>query len=139
MIPREMAKIGLLMLNRGLWEEERILSEAWVKESTSPQVSMRNGVWYGYLWQTGRANIGNMLVEAFWASGNGGQYIIVIPDHGLVAVFTGGNYNSPLANQPWEILATNILPAFLHPAPLDTVSLTLEQLGQLAPIRHSWT
>jgi CubicO group peptidase (beta-lactamase class C family) len=131
MIPREMAKIGQLMLNRGVWNGERLLSEEWIDKSTTKQGEMLAGVEYGYLWQRGWAYIGQDLITAYWASGNGGQYIIVLPDVGMVVVFTGGNYDNDLASQPFQILREYILPAFLHPDPLVPVSLANEQIERL--------
>jgi len=136
MIPREMAKIGLLMLNRGMWKGERLLSGEWIDKSTTKQGDMPGGVDYGYLWQCGWSYIGDEKTKAYWASGNGGQYIIVLPGHGMVVVFTGGNYNSPLADQPFRMLCQFILPAFLRPAPLGTVNLTEDQMEALAGVYH---
>jgi len=127
MRPRDMVKIGMLMANRGTWKGQRILSETWIDESTGRHEEEGNGVWYGYLWQTSRDYIGDELVTAYWASGNGGQYIIVLPEKELVAVFTGDNYDSPLAGQPFQMLDRYILPAFLHPAPLPVVDLSMEE------------
>jgi CubicO group peptidase (beta-lactamase class C family) len=132
MIPREMAKIGQLMLDRGMWHGRRLLSEEWIDKSTRKQGDMLGGIDYGYLWQRGWSYIGGDRVTAYWASGNGGQYIIVLPDSGMVVVFTGGNYGSPLAGQPFRMLTQYILPAFLLPAPLETVALTKEEMGRLA-------
>jgi CubicO group peptidase (beta-lactamase class C family) len=131
MIPREMAKIGQLMQNRGVWNGKRLVSEEWISKSTTKQGEMLSGVDYGYLWQRGSSYIGRDLVTAYWASGNGGQYIIVLPDHGMVVVFTGGNYDSPLSGQPFQMLTDYILPAFLHPVPLETVSLTQKEMKRL--------
>jgi CubicO group peptidase (beta-lactamase class C family) len=131
MIPREMAKIGQLMLDRGMWNGKRILSEEWIDRSTTKQGDMRRGYDYGYLWVRGWTYIGEELVTAYWASGNGGQYIIVLPDIRMVVVFTGGNYNSPLGGQPFQMLVRYVLPAFLNPAPLESLSLTEEVLGRL--------
>ena len=132
MVPREMAKIGLLMLNRGMWDGQRLLSEDWIEKSTRKQGDMVGaGVDYGYLWQRGWSYIGGERVTAYWASGNGGQYIIVLPDNGMVAIFTGGNYNSPLANQPFGLLVDYILPAFFQPPSLEVTSLTAEEMQRL--------
>jgi len=132
MIPREMAKVGLLMLERGMWNGKRLLSEEWIGRSTVKQGEMLGaGVDYGYLWQRGWSYIGPDLVTGYWASGNGGQYIVVLPDNQMVVVFTGGNYNSELANQPFEMLTHYILPAFFKPAPLKTGSLDQEEMERL--------
>lgn len=134
MVPREMAKIGQLMLNRGLWNGKRLLSEEWINKSTVKQGEMMGGVDYGYLWQRGETYIGQESVTAYWASGNGGQYIIVLPDHGMVVVFTGGNYDSPLAEQPFRMLTRNILPAFLNPEPLVAVELSKPDMEKCAGV-----
>jgi CubicO group peptidase (beta-lactamase class C family) len=131
MIPREMAMIGQLMLNRGLWNGERLLSEKWIDLSTTKQSDPLTGVDYGYLWQMGSTYIGRDLVTAFWASGNGGQYVIVLPDQGMVVVFTGGNYDSPLADQPFRMLTHSILPAFMRPPLLETVVLSSQEKEEL--------
>jgi CubicO group peptidase (beta-lactamase class C family) len=89
MRPRDMAKLGQLMLNGGLWNGERLLSESWIRESTARQ-SPADGPDYGYLWWRRQTMAGT---RAFFASGNGGQSIIVVPDLDLVAVFTGSYYN----------------------------------------------
>lgn len=136
MVPRDMAKIGQLMLNRGFWNGERLLSEEWIDKSTTRQGDMPGGVDYGYLWQTATSYIGRDLVTAYWASGNGGQYIIVLPGQRMVVVFTGGNYDSPLAGQPFRMLTSHILPAFLHPGPLDEVTLGRQEMERLVGTYH---
>lgn len=134
MIPREMAKIGLLMLERGLWKGKRLLSEKWIDKSTTKQGEALTGVDYGYLWQSGEAYVGSEKIRGFWASGNGGQYIIVLPDHDMVVVFTGGNYNSTKADQPFRMMMRSILPSFLNPVPPEKVSLTEDQIQDLAGV-----
>ncbi|UCG52301.1 MAG: serine hydrolase [Candidatus Latescibacterota bacterium] len=136
MIPREMAKIGQLMLNRGTWNDQRLLSKEWIEKSTTKQGEMLTGVDYGYLWQRGWSYIGRELVTAYWASGNGGQYIVVLPDIGMVVVFTGGNYDSPLASQPFQMLTDYILPAFLHPTPLEAVILHEQEINRITGTYH---
>ena len=76
--PRDMAKIGLLMANKGMWHGTRVVSESWVDESTSVQSMFHN---YGYYWYP---------IEdiAFFAEGHGGQLIWVCPEHDLVVVIT---------------------------------------------------
>lgn len=134
MTSREMAKLGLLMLNRGMWKGERIVSEEWIDKSTTRQGSMHGGVDYGYAWQRGEAILGTRFVQAYWASGNGGQYIIVLPEDGIVVVFTGGNYDDPLADQPFRILVKDILPAFLEHEPPSTIELDPEELHRLTGV-----
>jgi CubicO group peptidase (beta-lactamase class C family) len=134
MTTREMAKIGLLMLNRGVWNDRRILSEEWIDKSTARQGEMRGGVDYGYAWQRSEAVVGSRLVPAYWASGNGGQYIIVFPEDDMVVVFTGGNYDSPLSNQPFQMLLSHILPAFLEFEEAQEIKLEPEELQRFTGV-----
>ena len=45
------------------------------------------------------------------ATGNGGQYIMIIPEMDLVAVFTGGAYNSQEDKLPFAIMKDIMLPS----------------------------
>jgi CubicO group peptidase (beta-lactamase class C family) len=108
MRPRDMAKIGQLMLQRGRWGQQQILAEAWVTASTSPQVSRTsNNDQYGYLWWVKGAGYPGM----FEAVGRGGQRITVWPARDLVVVFTGGGF------EPGE-LAPFLLKALKSDGPL---------------------
>lgn len=46
--PREFARIGLLMLNKGVWQGKRIVSESWVEQMTRPSQQLNPR--YGLLW-----------------------------------------------------------------------------------------
>jgi len=105
-----MAKIGELMLRRGNWSGGSIVSETWVDTSTSYKLTLDSVYDYGYLWW--RRSFGSAgQYSAYFASGNGGQYIFVVPSADLVVVFTGGNYNSALSGQPYEIMNRYVIPA----------------------------
>jgi CubicO group peptidase (beta-lactamase class C family) len=110
MLPRDMAKIGELMLHRGQWGAQQLLSDTWVDLSTSTHFSLDAITDYGYLWW--RRDFGAAgAYPAFLADGNGGQNIFVVPAADLVVVFTGSNYNSSLSAQPLEIMEQYIIPA----------------------------
>jgi hypothetical protein len=80
--PKDMAKIGLLYLNQGKWENKQIISAQWIMASTRPYIDGRwNGEDYGYQWWINPAGY-------YSAVGKYGQAIYVIPDKNLVAVFT---------------------------------------------------
>ena len=81
----DQARIGLLMLNRGMWNEQRVLPEAWIAESLTPSALNPN---YGLLWwlNTGRARYPSAPASSFFASGAGGNITFVSPEHDLVAV-----------------------------------------------------
>jgi CubicO group peptidase (beta-lactamase class C family) len=80
---RDMAKFGYLYLNRGRWENQTILSEDWVKTSTTDHETNIYGRYsYGYQWYL--TLVGGH--PAFLASGFGGQIIGVVPSLDLVVV-----------------------------------------------------
>ena len=111
MMPRDMAKIGKLILNKGMWDEQQIVSEEWINESISLKTKI-TGIDYGYLWWTISFKVKDQKVLATVATGNGGQYIMIFPDHNMVAVFTGGAYNSQEDKLPFAIMQDVFLPTF---------------------------
>ncbi len=96
--PRDMAKIGQMMLQQGMWNGKQVVSAQWVKESTeaSVQVPVDYGAGfqntgYGYLWWRGTFTKGN--TEAFYSAGAGGQFIFIMPSIDTVVVMTGSNFD----------------------------------------------
>jgi CubicO group peptidase (beta-lactamase class C family) len=110
MRPRDMAKFGQLFLQRGLWNGQRVVSEAWVERSTSFRVRTISNEEYGYLWWRRTTQRSAAPVQTFYAIGNGGQQIIVAPSLDLVAVFTGSNYDTS-AVFPQQIFDRYVLAA----------------------------
>ncbi len=93
----------------------QIISEKWITESTREHAKSERREGYGYLWWTGNQLFGKQTIEGYWAAGNGGNYIFMCPVLDLVAVFTGGNYNSILEIQPLGMLINYIIPAMMLP------------------------
>jgi CubicO group peptidase (beta-lactamase class C family) len=89
--PRDMAKLGQLVLDEGAWQGRRVVSADWIRESVHPHVpETPYGLQYGYLWW--RFAPSNSPLGAIpFANGIGSQFIAVIPETGLVIVTTGGN------------------------------------------------
>ena len=116
MLPRDMARLGMLMLQNGNWNGEQVVPEAWVEQSIQPHVPLEfNSTWgnnYGYLWWLSDVPIFGTTVHSFAASGAGGQVIAIFPRLNMVVVFTGGNYDND-QGQPYQIMEEYILPAAL--------------------------
>jgi len=110
MTPRDMAKIGQLILNKGNWKGRQIVSSAWIEEATTPKTKI-TGIDYGYFWWNLPMQGKKGLIQSKTATGNGGQYILVFPDSNLVAVFTGGAYNLPEDKLPFTIMNKVFLPS----------------------------
>jgi len=85
MSARDLARFGLLILDNGRWSGAQIVPAQWIAESTRAYSETdRRDRGYGYLWWTlSDAAFGN---GAALASGNGGQYIAVLPAKRLVVV-----------------------------------------------------
>lgn len=116
--PRAMAKIGQLVLQRGVWDQGDIVSGAWIDASTGVHTRFTADQRpYGYLWWRAQAVLGARKIDLVYADGNGGQYIFIAPALDLVVVFTGSNYNDPAAARPFAILGEYILPAALADPP----------------------
>jgi CubicO group peptidase (beta-lactamase class C family) len=111
MTSRDLAKIGQLILNTGKWNEKQIVSEKWVEESTTPKTKI-TGVDYGFLWWYIPFKVNEKIIVSKTATGNGGQYIMVVPEMDLVAIFTGGAYNSQEDKLPFAIIKDVFLPSF---------------------------
>lgn len=107
--PRDMAKIGYLMLNKGVWNDKRILSAGWIENSATASVHFHDREGYGWQWWTKKYVLGNISIDMFCALGWGGQRIMVIPDLNAVVVFTAGNYDSQDPSD--EIMYRYILPS----------------------------
>jgi CubicO group peptidase (beta-lactamase class C family) len=99
MRPRDIAKIGQLVLDHGRWQGKQIVPETWIAQSTAPQIDAKGSVFYGYLWWLGRSLVERREVDWIAGVGLGGQRLFIVPDRDLVVVVTAGLYRSPLQDQ----------------------------------------
>jgi CubicO group peptidase (beta-lactamase class C family) len=111
MTSRDIAKIGLLVLNNGKWNEKQLISKKWIEEATTPKTKI-TGVNYGYFWWNIPFKVNEKMIISKTATGNGGQYIMVLPELDMIAVFTGGAYNSQDDKLPFAIMTDIFLPTF---------------------------
>ena len=99
--PRDMAKIGQLVLAGGSWNGRQIVSKAWIDASMTPRLEATGRYFYGYLWWLGRSLHHGREVHWAAALGRGGQSIHIVPELDLVVAVTAGYYQdySPHAFQ----------------------------------------
>jgi CubicO group peptidase (beta-lactamase class C family) len=117
MLPRDMAKIGLLVLQNGNWNGEQIISKDWIRLSTQTHVSLDPdqpswGKGYGYLWWLGDVRIVGTPVQSICALGGWQQVLAIFPELDMVVVINGGDQED-FEGQPFEIMERFILPAVL--------------------------
>jgi CubicO group peptidase (beta-lactamase class C family) len=106
--PRDLARIGELVLAGGAWNGQPIVPAAWITTMCEPRLQTSWGAQYGYHWYT--ESIGGRRLVA--GMGNGGQRLLVLPDLDLTVAITAGNYDEQDQWQtPLTVLERVILPA----------------------------
>lgn len=88
MLPEDVAKIGLLYLQNGVWNGKQILSKEWVQQATQTQITAeknRELYEYGYhIWTRQRDGM-------FQFNGMFGQYMVAFPKWDILIVMNCGN------------------------------------------------
>jgi CubicO group peptidase (beta-lactamase class C family) len=96
----DLAKIGYLYLQDGVWDGQRIVSSKWVKESVTPyfqtdaEEQFKDGFMYGFKWWLYK--LPDSTEYVWMCRGFGGQNLQVFPKEGLIVTFTG-----------WDILPSS--------------------------------
>jgi CubicO group peptidase (beta-lactamase class C family) len=109
--PSDLAKFGMLYLEKGRWEDEQLISESWVHESTQKHIPRGDipGMYYGYQWWVHEDG----LIAAI---GFGGQLLMLLPEYELIVLFN--NYHNEADDfqmeTPWRLLDTFIVPAVVN-------------------------
>ncbi len=90
---RDLARFGLLYLQNGMWDGERLISEDWIRFARTPAASTTaTGNFYGGHWWLVPDDRTDVPKDAYRTAGNRGQYVIVVPSHDLVIVRRGLDY-----------------------------------------------
>ncbi len=117
---RALAKIGMLVLQGGMFNGEQVVPADFITAMTTKQSTSPDGRGYGYWWWFRDAVLvyptQSVFMTYFAAEGDGGSYIEVIPDLNMVVVFTGGSYSNYGVYEPQslEVLKDHVVPA-AHP------------------------
>lgn len=97
---RDWARFGLLFLNDGVWNGERILPEGWVAYSTTPAPAAEMGRYGAHWWlnagdpdNPANRKYPNLPTDTYWADGFEEQYVMIIPSHDLVIVRLGVSHH----------------------------------------------
>ena len=101
----EMAQIGLLVLNNGVYNNIRVISEKYLEEMTKSYVSLDykfGNQDYGYLWWLPHRN-----QEVIAAIGDGGNVIYINRKHNIVVAVTG--YFKPMVFDRVEFIEKNVV------------------------------
>jgi len=114
MTSRAMIKLGALVINKGQWNGEQLISAKYLASATSG-ITKAAEDWqpdsfnYGYFWYQTDMIVGDKSYDANIAWGGGGQHIITVEELDLIIVITGHDREDTIMTQVSKI----ILPAFV--------------------------
>jgi CubicO group peptidase (beta-lactamase class C family) len=110
--PRDLAKLGQLLLTDGQWNGRQVIPKGWVAESTTPRIKAYQ-LSYGYQWWLGHTLLKDRDLHWTAGFGYGGQRLFVQPDLDLVVAVTAGEYADPQQRGaiPFAIFGQHVLPA----------------------------
>lgn len=100
----EVLRFGQLLLQKGVWEGQRLIPEDWIDQATSRQIDTAsfsggadNYVGYGYqFWMN--------TVGGYRADGAFAQYSIVLPEKDAVIAINAHNENQPVLDAVWQTI-----------------------------------
>lgn len=117
MRPRDLLKLGQLMLNGGQWQGQQIVPADWVVASLTPKLdtpiklpaSSPHSLQYGYQWWTGITQWRGKALRWSAGFGNGGQRVFVLPELELTVVIFSGAYGDGAINETVNTLFDDIV------------------------------
>lgn len=95
LLPRDLAKIGRMLLDGGRWQGRQVIAPSWIEASFRSHVPAAPSLRYGYQWWRGEVVMPARSIAWVAAQGNGGQRLYLVPELDLVIVVTAGQYNQP--------------------------------------------
>jgi CubicO group peptidase (beta-lactamase class C family) len=111
MRPRDLARIGQMLLDGGKAGERRVVPADWVEAAFKPAARISDRREYGYHWYLAPERSRQRWMAAM---GNGGQRLFMFPDLGLTGVITAGNYNDrDRSNASDRVINDIVLPSLL--------------------------
>lgn len=115
-------KIGRLVLDRGGWQSNQLVSEDWIKHMLTARHQLGEHVYYSNLWWAIPLRAGEGYTAAFMMKGNGGNTVALVPAYDAVLVVQTENYNKREAERhAFTVLTTllNSIEPVEAPAPTD--------------------
>jgi CubicO group peptidase (beta-lactamase class C family) len=108
---RDLARFGLLYLQKGVWNGERLIAESWIDFVRTPApATAASGNFYGGQFWLVPDDRDDVPRDAYTTAGNRGQYTIIVPSKNLVIVRRGLDWGAQGFNE-WD-LTREVLKAF---------------------------
>ena len=100
---RDLARFGLLYLQDGVWQGERLISKDWIEfvRAPAPATADRGNFYGGQFWLVPDER-DDVPKTAYATAGNRGQYVVIVPSHDLVIVRRGLEYGQQGFNR-WDL------------------------------------
>ncbi len=111
--PRDFLEFGELYLRGGAWHGRQVVPRPWAERSVQPHVTTGPASADGLAWHLNTLRSGGRDYREYEANGNGGQFLIVLPDLDLSIVFTAGDYGryGVWRHLRDDVVASEIIPA----------------------------
>ncbi|MGO4724710.1 MULTISPECIES: serine hydrolase domain-containing protein [unclassified Inquilinus] len=113
LLPRDIAKIGRLVLDHGAWQGKQIVPAGWIEQSTTKQIAAEDEIDYGFQWWLGHSQVDGQDLRWSAGVGWGGQRLFLVPDRDLLVVVTAGLYDQP---DQQDALGRTVLERYVLPA-----------------------
>ena len=99
----DFAKMGLLVLNKGMWNGSQIINPDFIDRIFERTFDISHDSpfadSYGTMWYKARRTFGGKSFEYIFASGNGGNHLVVIPAKSMVIALTSSAYGPGLGHR----------------------------------------
>ena len=109
------AKLGQLVLQEGKWGDQQVVSSKWIDQMTSPWIEVtENGPVadaYGYFWYLNHKDIAGERIDYFFATGNGGNKVYVVPVKEMVISVQSSSYGTGRGHGQADYILTYLLRA----------------------------
>lgn len=116
----DFAKLGVLVINGGKWGSQQLLDAGYIKSLYKESFDLRDdnpySDAYGMFWYKSHRTFGKNKFDYIYASGNGGNHLIVIPRHKMVIALTSSAYGPGIGHGRSYTIMGKILEAF-EPTP----------------------
>jgi len=101
---RDWARFGMLHLNDGVWQGERILPEGWVEFVRTPAPASENRNYGAQFWLNAGGQYPDLPQDMFWPAGHHAQHCYIFPSHKLVVVRLGHSVEGGYGEYIQEVL-----------------------------------
>lgn len=109
----DFAKIGQLLINKGVWEGKTIVSPTWINEISKKRFDISKedpfADAYGYFWFFTTKEVNGKKYDCMYASGNGGNLLFIVPGENLVVSLTSSAYGQGYGHQRSHNIFTYLL------------------------------